>query len=202
MKRIILGVAVLLITFGFGIGVDRLIWLRSEVSTPTVKAVPAAIVRPVADLAPVVMPVPTVPASPESRIILDYVEGTFYPDGTYSFIGATPKEFTEVASFVLDYEIKDEQKFGYIDVSTKSGEYHESNVAIFGIVNERRLIFLTGPNAKTRFEYFFDGEFLRKDLEEVSGLNKAVLKGTLIKMKDGRKVAERVVSFVIEQHGC
>ena len=53
MKRIILGLAAMLMTFALSVGVYRLIWVRSEVSTPTVETVPAAIVRPVADVVPV-----------------------------------------------------------------------------------------------------------------------------------------------------
>lgn len=46
--------------------------------------------------------------------------------------------------------------------------------------------------ALTEFEYLFDGQF--KD--------KAVVRGTLTKMKRGEKIAERVLSFSMVRHGC
>ena len=200
MKRIILGLAAMLMTFGLGVGMYRLIWVRSEVSTPTVETVPAAIVEPVAELAPVVTPVP---ARPESRIILDYDDETFYPNGGYSFLGATPKEFVEVDSFVLEYsEFVDDQLVPAITVITKHGDDYESNVATFGRVNERGVIFFTSPNGLTGFEYFFEGEFIRTDFDKVNGREKAVLRGTFIKLQRGKKVAERIVNFRIERHDC
>ncbi len=200
MRRSILSVVAMFLAFVAGVGVDRLIRDRSgkiNVPAPRMEVV-ERVETPVVPA----MPVAVQPKALESRIIYNFDEEKFYPIGTYSFLGATPKEFTEIASFMLDYEVKNGEAFGYIEIYTESGEYHESNAAIFGSVNERRLIFLTGPNPKTGFEYFFDGEFLRKDLDELSGLDQPVLKGMLIKMKDGRKVAERVVSFVIQQYGC
>ena len=201
MKRSILSVVATLLAFLSGVGVNELLWGRSETaSAPRIEAVVA---EPVKAVAVPVPPAPVQPSAPESKIIYDFEEEAFYPIGTYSFVGATPKEFAEFNSFILDYsQFVDNRPVGYINVYTKDGENYDDNLAIFGSVNKRRVIFVTAPNSKTGFEYFFDGEFLRKDFDEVSGLNTAVLRGTLIKMKHGHKVAERVVSFGIEQHGC
>jgi hypothetical protein len=204
MKRIILGVAVLLITFGFGVGVDRLIWAHSEVSTPTVEAVPAAIVNPVAELVPVVTPVATVPSSPESKIILDYDDKTFYPNGTYYILGPRPKEFAEFYSFETDYSgFVNDQPVGYISINTEAGGgIFDSHSALFGFINPRRIVFVTSPDPKTEFEYLFDGEFIRSDFAVVANKDKAVVRGTLTKMKRGQKIAERVLNFRMAQHGC
>ena len=197
MKRIILGVAAMLATFALGVGTDRLIWSRTEVIIPTIEAVPAAIVQPLEEL-----PMPTGSASPQSRIILDY-DGTFYPNGGYSFLGATPKEFAEIDSFVLEYsELIDDEWVSLINVITKHGDDFESNVATFGSVSERGVTFFTPPNGTTGFEYFFDGEFIRRDFDGVDGLEKAVLRGTLIKMQRGKKIAKRIVKFRIQRHAC
>ena len=198
MKRIIIGVVVLLITFGFGVGVDRLIWARSKVSTPTVEAVPAAIVQPVAE------PVATVRSNPESKIILDYDDEMFYPNGTYSILGPTPKEFAEFYSFETDYShYVHDQPVGYISVNTKAGGgTFDSHSAVFGLITQRRVVFMTGPDPKTEFEYLFDGEFIRSDFDVVANKDKAVVRGTLTKMKRGQKIAERVLSFSMFQHGC
>lgn len=200
MRRSILSVVATLLAFVAGVGVNRLLWApfeKSAVTPPTIK-----IVEPVK--APVlVAQVPAQASRPESRILYNFREEKFYPIGSYSFLGATPKEFTEVASFVIDYsDVQDGEEVGYMSVYTKDGEDFDETVATFGSVTERRVIFVTGPNSKTGFEYFFDGQFNSKDLNEMSGLDEVVLRGTLIKMKDGKKVAERVVSFRIQQHEC
>ena len=200
MKRIILGVAVLLITFGFGVGVDRLIWARPEAITP---------IKPfIAEFKPVVEPVlteaPVVPSSPESRIILDYDGETFYPNGTYHILGSTPREFAEFFSFEADYsDYSNDHPVGYISVNTKSGggTFH-SQPAVFGLITERRVFFITSPDPRTDFEYLFDGQFLRSDFNAVANKDKAVVRGTLTKIKHGKKIAERVLSFSMVQHGC
>jgi len=202
MKRVIPGVAALLVTFALGIGVDRLTWARSEVSTPIVEAAP--IVQPVADIERVVTPSPILPDTHENRIILDYDEETFYPNGTYHILGSTPKEFTEFFSFETDYsEYSNDHPVGYISVSTKSGggTFH-SHSAVFGLITERRVFFITSPDPRTDFEYLFDGQFIRSDFSAVANKDKAVVRGTLTKMKHGNKIAERVLSFRMVQHGC
>ena len=203
MKRIILGLAAMLMTFALGVGVYRLIWVRSEVSTPTVETVPAAIVRPVAEMVPM-RPEMTVPTTPESKIILDYDDETFYPNGTYYIQGSTPKEFAEFYSFETDYkEFVHDRPVGYISVNTKAGGgTFDSHSATFGFISQRRVIFITSPAEGTKFEYFFDGEFIRSDFDVVANKDKAVVRGTLTKMKRGEKIAERVLSFKLVQHGC
>ena len=197
MRRSLVSVVATLLAFVAGVGVNRLIWAPLEKSIS-----PAPRIEVVERVEPPVVPVPPVPAqprAPESTIIYDFAEEKFFPIGGYSLLGTAPKEFTEVASFVIDYSGEDTP---YISVFTKAGDDFEENVAIFGSVNERGVILVTGPNAKTGFQYFFDGKFLRKDLDQINGSDVAVLRGTLMKLKDGKKVAERVVSFGIQYDGC
>ena len=203
MKRIILGVAAMLMTFAVGVGVYGLIRNRSEANTSKIEPVVQDFKPVVEPVVPVITPVAELPDTPKSRIILDYNDVTFYPNGGYSFLRATPKEFAEVDSFLLEYsEIVDDQPVGAISVVTKNGDEFENNVAMFGTVNEQRLTFITAPNSRTGFEYFFDGEFIRKDFDAVNGLEKAVLRGTLMKIRYGKKIAQRLVNFRIEQYGC
>lgn len=202
MKPIIFGVAAMLITFALGVGVDRLTWARSKVSAPIVEVVP--VVQPVAELMPVVTPAPSLPVNQENRIILDYDEETFYPNGTYHILGSRPKEFAEFFSFETDYsDYSNDHPVGYISVNTKSGggTFH-SHSAVFGLITERRVFFITSPDPRTDFEYLFDGQFIRSDFSVVSDKDKAVVRGTLTKMKHGKKIAERVLSFRMVQHGC
>jgi hypothetical protein len=48
----------------------------------------------------------------------------------------------------------------------------------------------------------FDGHFLRGGMVSNAGRNEAVLKGTLVKLKGGVKVAEDKVKFRVEYLGC
>lgn len=207
MKRIISGVAAMLVTFALGAGVYGLVWPRSETSTAVVEPVVQdfkPVAEPVVPVAAVVTPVETLPSTPESRIILDYDEMTFYPNGTYHILGSTPKEFAEFFSFEANYsEYSNDHPVGYISVNTKSGggTFH-SHSATFGFITERRVVFITAPDPSTGFEYLFDGAFLRSDFNVVANRDKAVVRGTLTKMKHGNKIAERVLNFRIVQHGC
>ena len=201
MRRSILSVVATLLAFLAGVGVNRLIWDRSEKSPPPVpqiKAVAtgATVAEPVV---PVITPVETLQ---EGRIILAYNEEKFSPDGSYYIIGKTPKEFAEFEGFAIGYyEENTGAGVGDISVITKAGETYENVPAIFGFVTERRVVFLTSPHLKTDIEYLFDGEFIGDDLDALVS-DKAVLRGTLTKRRLGRKLAEHVVSFRIELHEC
>lgn len=86
---------------------------------------------------------------------------------------------------------------------TRTGEdQFDSAPARFGLVTERQLFFASDRLRETDFEYRFDGEFLRTDFDAVAGKNKAVLRGTLTKMKNGRTVAQHVFTFRMEYLGC
>jgi hypothetical protein len=52
------------------------------------------------------------------------------------------------------------------------------------------------------FDYGFDGKFLKTGVLSDAGRNEPVLKGKLIKSKQGVKIAECEVRFRIEYLGC
>ena len=197
MKRMILRVVVMLLTFALGIGVEWLILRRAVNNTPLCKveaASPAPLVQPVIAATPVA-PLPV--ATPTPHFIVDYDPEMFNAYGMYFIMGPKPKEFANFENF--------EAFFGddaYINVITS----HEDNntditSAVFALATERRLFFVTEPN-HSGVEYRFDGEFLRTDFMSVAGKNKAVLRGVLTRSKNGRKLVERTVSFRMEYSGC
>lgn len=198
MRRSIISVVATLLAFLAGVGVNRLIWDRSETNTP-----PAPRVETVAAVVPVAEPV--VPVTPvttlqEGKFIFDYNGDTFFPDGSYYIEGKTPKEFAEFAGFSITYYEDNDGAGGDILFFTKTGETYDNVPAIFGWVTERRVIFLTAPHLKTEIEYRFDGEFIQGDRDAANGT--AVLRGTLTKTDRGRKVAQRVIRLRREQHAC
>ena len=81
-------------------------------------------------------------------------------------------------------------------------ENYDEAPATFAFVTERRVFFVTSPLATKHFEYRFDGEFVRKDFDNVAGTNKAVLRGTLTKTRNGRTVAQHEFTFRMEFEGC
>ncbi|HEU4506746.1 MAG TPA: hypothetical protein VFR78_00815 [Pyrinomonadaceae bacterium] len=214
MKRILRGVPAMVLTFAVGVGISLLFWVDFEVHSPAVETVPAAMVQPATVPAAIVRPVAepvsevteatTAPITPQSMIILDYDDQMFYPNGTYHILGSTPKEFAEFYSFETDYgEWVNDRPVGYIAVNTKAGGgIFDRHDVVFGLITERRVVFLTSPDPKTEFEYLFDGQFIRSDFDVVANKDKAVVRGTLTKWRRGEKIAERVLSFSMVQHGC
>ena len=60
----------------------------------------------------------------------------------------------------------------------------------------------TSTSEEEGFDYTFDGEFLRGGVISDAASRKAVLKGKLAKLKQGRKVSECQVKFRVEYLGC
>ena len=205
MKRVILRVGVMLLTFALGVAVEWLILRRAVNKTePPCKVEvvsPEALVQRLASVTPVAQVAPVPDATPKPHFILDYDPETFNPYGMYYILGPKPKEFANFDSFELVL-IGGENDPGYISVFT-SGEYSsDSAMAVFALATEQRLIFATSPTNNSGVEYRFEGEFLRTDFNSVAGKNKAVLRGTLTRSKDGRTLAESTVTFRMEHHGC
>ena len=205
MKRVILRVVVMLLTFALGVAVEWLILRRplNKTEPPCKVEVvsPEAVVERLASLTPVAPLEPVPAATPKPHFILDYDPETFNPYGMYYIMGPKPKEFANFDSFELVL-IGGDNDPGYISVFT-SGDYSsDSASAVFALATERRLIFATSPSNNSRVEYRFEGEFLRTDFNSVAGKNKAVLRGTLTKSKNGRTLAESTVTLRMEQHGC
>ena len=204
MKRLILRVAVMVLTFMFGIGIERIMSRQAAPQHPA----PQPIAPVVTETAEPTVATTAVTVPPEgiststSAVILDYNTGKFFPDGEYHMMGERPLELREFDWMDLELsEVKNGRTWGYISVQTKTGNTYGSHEAAFGLVTSRRVFFVTS-SPESRVSYRFDGEFLLRDLRSAMNKDKAVLRGTLTKTLDGRKVAEHVVSFRLEFHGC
>ncbi|HEY8227820.1 MAG TPA: hypothetical protein VIG25_21295 [Pyrinomonadaceae bacterium] len=201
MKRLISHMLVLMLTFAVGAGLDRLISPRADHASQSGQPV-TAIVAEVHESTPApVGAVEPVATTTTSKLIFDYDPEKFFPEGGYSIIGRKPEALSDFDSFGLGTDIRDGKLTGYITVQTNGDGKYDSQTPIFGLVTEQRLFFVT-PVSEEGFEYRFDGEFLRHHFESVGGTDKAVVRGTLTKMKNGRKVAEHIVSFRIEYDAC
>lgn len=202
MKRLILRVIVMLLTFAFGFAIDQII---SSLAVPSPPPNPTQTVL-IAPPSPHV-PVASKPAqTPDPILILDYDEGKIDRWGYYYILGSTPKEFADFDSIAIGLTGPMEGDIGnsrgFISVETSSGETDDVAHANVVFATERRLFFATSPAKRSGVEYWFDGAFLRNDFEAVVGQNKAVLRGTLTKVKDGKKIAQRTLSFRMEHMGC
>ena len=206
MKRFLLYVLVLLLTFAFGVGLERVTRYRF-----------ANEVAPVAQLPPGeqhIIPVPTTsvtpatainaePSPPTPTLIRDYDRKNIIRYGIFYIHGRAPREFADFDSIELDLIGAEPPYDGYISINEVFAvDQYDRAMATFAFVTERRLFFVTSPTRESGVEYWFDGEFLTNDLYSMQGKNKAALRGTLTKTKDGRKIAERVISFRVEHFGC
>ncbi len=208
MKRIVLRVVVLLLTFVVGVAAYGLILRRAvndtrmpckfEVVSPDAlvsRIETIASIRPLPPVAP--LPAPT----PKPYYILDYDPETFNPYGIYHMLGPKPKEFEKFKWIELGI-FGDYTEPGYIRTFTQGIAYPDEADAVFGLVTKDRLVFATSKTGESGVEYRFEGEFLRTNFDSVAGTNTPVLRGVLTRMKDGRTLAKATVSFRFEHLGC
>jgi hypothetical protein len=199
MKRLILRFTVAILAFGFGLAIDRV--LVSPVQKP----------RTVWKLEPVVStPVPACPASTSTplttralgpRMIFHYNPTKFDPKGTYYPLSPLPKDFAEFDIIELAVDESASEVLGSAIVQTRTNDMYDAQTVTFLVITERRLFLVASSVSETQFEYRFDGEFLGNPGRLVD-TGKPALRGTLTKMRDGRKVAERVISFDVRYLGC
>ena len=202
MRRVILWIAAILITFAIGVGADQLWWHFPAAPAPTPKVETLAVdLQPQREIVYVSEPAPP-PPEPKPNLILDYDPARLQLYGLFYVMGSKPKEFADLDALEVSLSPESKDFPGIIFVLTHEGEQHYSAQATFGLVTERRLFFATSKPQNGEFEYRFDGEFLRTDFEAVAGKNKAVLRGTLTRMKNGRSVAQREFTFRMEFMGC
>ena len=181
MRRVILWIAAILITFAIGVGADRLWWYFFTAPPPAPIAEPRVVdVQPLRET--VFVPVPAEPTPAKPTMILDYDPLNFQMWAVFYIMGPKPKEFADFDSMeaMLNPAANDP---GTITVRTRQGNEYYNAEANFGLVTERRFFFATSKSENGDFEYRFDGEFLRTDFDAVAGKNKAVLRGTLTRMK-------------------
>ena len=201
MRRVVLWIAAILITFAIGVGADRLWWHFLLAPPPPSKAEPFPVdVQPLRET--VFVPVPAAsPTPPKPNLILDYDPLDFQVWAVFFIMGPKPKEFADFDSMEIMLNPASTEP-GTILVLTREGNEYYTAEATFGVVTERRLFFATSKSEDRHFEYRFDGEFLRTDFETVAGKTKAVLRGMLTRMKDGRTVTQHEFTFRMEYMGC
>lgn len=208
MRRIVLWIAAILITFTIGVGADRL-WWRFMAAPPVPTAVePAAfdVVVPLREAVYVPAPAPLPPPPPPiPNIILDSDDES-YLSASFYIMGPKPKEFADIDSISIYLSGGVEDYPGEFHVNTVQGDdddTYDNAAATFALVTDRKIFFATSKLENGDFEYRFEGEFLRKDFDAVSGKKKAVLRGTLTKTKNGRTVAQHEFTFWMEHaEGC
>ena len=147
---------------------------------------------------------------PPPKFILDYDPEEFNPRGDYFILGPKPKGLREFDCLELAVEEGDGKASGNATLTTKyfgeNQDYYittgNGDYAITGLLTKERLAFVATPKSEEDFEFMFDGHFLRGGMVSNAGRNEAVLKGTLVKLKGGVKVAEDKVKFRVEYLGC
>lgn len=199
MKRLLLSLGVMLITFACGVGIDRLIWhsFTSNIGPEdTVNPVPLAVVETAARLPPIPPPTPR-------EVVFDYTPKHFYPDGLYYWIGPKPKEFEEFSVLeLLKLGASEDESSGYRAwLSTGVNNNFSHHPAILGLVSEKRVFLILSATPTSDFEYRFDGEFVRTDFDAVDDKD-TVLKGTITKIRNGHTVAQTAVRFRYLYIGC
>jgi hypothetical protein len=209
MKRLIIFSIVALSTFSFGVALDRLskgpadaapkIQKLEPVTPFVVNTLPTfTLVPPPNTTSAPDCPEAAPVASPTPDLIFNYDPLNFDPVGSYVLTGDGKREFAELAYLEL-WRGEDSEGPGYIGFRTTE---NESQVVVVALVSKKRLFFRTKSASEVGPGYLFDGEFLRGNVVSDAPSGKAVLGGTLIKFRNGRKIIERTVSFRVEHIGC
>jgi|ERR1043165_610906 hypothetical protein len=203
MRRFILWIAAISITFAIGVGADRLWWHFLSAPPSQTKAEPVAVVpqREVVYV-PAPAPPPPPPTPPKPHLILDYDSKQLSVWAVFYIMGPQSKEFADIDSIEAELSPESVDYPGNILISTHSGDEYDQANAIFGLVTNQRFFFATEKLGKGDFEYRFDGKFVRTDFDVVAGKQKAVLRGTLTKMKNGLTIAEQEFTFRMDYMGC
>ena len=197
MRRVILGIVALLITFAIGTGADSLRRYLFAKEPPAVAKF--EVVAPVVETP---APPPAVETAPAPNLILDYNKEKFDHYGALYIMGPAPEGFRHFDCIALGISgTLQVESSEYITVygGGGNGEWAEAN---FALVTERYLYFTTTPDHEEGFQYRFEGEFLVKDFSSIEGKNKAAVRGTLTKSKNGRTIAEQTITFRVEYMGC
>lgn len=206
MKRFLFYGLVMLVTFALGCGLEQVIRYRLANEVAPVAQLPPAEQYIIPFPATPVTPAAAVnaePSQPTPTLIFDYDRKKLIRFGIFYVHGRAPRDFADFHSIELDLIGAEPPYDGYISINTVSGvDQYDSAKAQFAFVTERRLFFVTSPTRGSGVEYWFDGEFLTNNLHSMQGKNKAALRGKLTKTKNGRKIAERVISFLVEHMGC
>jgi hypothetical protein len=202
MKRFILRLTVAMLTFAFGVAIDRaLTSMTAPVQKPRTEWKLEPVVTKLMPACPQSNSIPLTAPTPAGHVVLNYNPADFNPRGMYFPLSRLPKEFAEVDIFQLSNDESDGTGFGSGIVQTRRNNTYDFQDMTFLLITERGLFFLAAPRFDTDFEYRFDGEFLGNPGRLVD-TGKAAVRGKLSKWKDGRKIAERELSFDVKYLGC
>jgi len=197
MKRLIIHLAIASATFLIGV-TARLVLTESSLSVP---AMNVQRVEPIPLSAPKT-PEVVGPTSPAPEFILDYDPEKFNPRGDYYILGRKPKDFQEFDCFELAVDQINGKASGSAMLVTNSDGVDNAYYTVTGLVTGERLTFVAAPMFEEDFEYRFEGRFLKGGTVSSAGKRQAVLKGRLIKLKGGVKVAEGEAKLRVEYLGC
>jgi hypothetical protein len=197
MRRVILWIVAILITFALGTGADSLRRYLFKKEPPAAAKPEIEVAAPV-----VVTPTPAAETAPAPNLILDYNKEKFNHYGALYIMGPAPEGFRHFDCIALalsgTHEVESSESITVYG-GGENGEWAEAN---FALVTERYLYFTTTPDHEEGFQYRFEGEFLVKDFSSIEGKNKAAVRGTLTKSKNGRTIAEQTITFRVEYMGC
>jgi hypothetical protein len=206
MRRLILRIVVMMLTFAGSVGLRYIISSFTAQPIPAVNASAQLVGRAndtsIRETQP--PPQPKVVQAPKelSDIVVDYDFRKFAADGAYFLMG-NPKGFREFSSFSFSLdEINKDGSKGSLQIETKRNDEYDYDPANFGLVTDQRVFFVVSKVSDSGVGYRFDGKFLYRNLEPFAGLKKPVLAGTLTKTKFGHTIAEHFVYFRIEFDGC
>ena len=204
MRRFILWIAAILITFAIGVGADRLWWhFFTAPPAPTgVEPAAAGVTFPQQEVVYLPAPPPPPPSPPKRTLILDFDSKQLEVSAAFYIMGPQSKEFADIDSIEAELNPQSLDYPGSIAVYTHKGNEYDTAYATFGLVTDQRLFFVTEKLGKGDFVYRFDGKFVRTDFDVVDRKDRAVLRGTLTKMKNGRTIAQQEVTFRMEYMGC
>jgi hypothetical protein len=196
MKRLVLRFTAAILAFGFGLAIYQI--AVSRVQKPrTVWKLEPVVAQPVA-ACPAASPIPLPNPTPTQYLIFDYNPVKFNPRGTYYPLSPLPDEFAEFDLFEIASDEFAGKGTGSAIVQIRTSDFQNAS---YMLITEKRLMFFASQRLDTHFEYRFEGEFLGNPAR-LTDTGKAAVRGTLTKMRDGHKVAERVVSFDVRYLGC
>ncbi len=193
MRRVILWIVAILITFAIGTGFDSF-WryLSTKESPVTAKLEVAA---PVVEKLP---PLPE-PAAPQRNLIFDYNHEKVNHYGALYILGPAPQGFKDF-DYIEFAAPGVHEDSGYITVY--SDKFSRWAPADFALVTERYLYFTTEAMKDTGVQYRFEGEFLVKNFDAIEGKQTGAVRGKLTKTLNGKTLAEQTVIFRVEYMGC
>lgn len=189
MKRLILRFAVAILAFVLGVVTERIFISRTPLELPKIERCDPSRIEVKTIFVP--------PAAPPPLEIFDFDSQP--PSGTF-YLSKTPKGFEEIAflNFWWREPAKGEiQGKGTINAQAQGGS--NSQRTIVSLITRRRVLLITESESGNGFGYRFDGEFVQhKNLQALVDAGKSIIRGTLTKTKNGKKVAESPASLYLD----